>query len=42
VEGTAIPVYAIGGLGSGDLPEATRNGAHGIAMIGGAWANQNL
>jgi 8-oxo-dGTP diphosphatase len=42
VEGTAIPVYAIGGLLPGDLSEATRAGAHGIAMISGAWVNQNL
>ncbi|MBC7946185.1 MAG: Nudix family hydrolase [Burkholderiales bacterium] len=32
-----LPVYAIGGLQSGDLQTAKRHGAHGIAMIRGAW-----
>jgi 8-oxo-dGTP diphosphatase len=36
-EGASIPVYAIGGLRAGDLDEARRAGAHGIAMIRGAW-----
>ena len=35
--GTSIPVYAIGGLRSSDLPEARAAGAHGVAMIRGAW-----
>ena len=42
VEGTAIPVYAIGGLQGADSDDAMRAGAHGIAMIGGAWGIQNL
>jgi len=33
-----IPVYAIGGLRRADLGEAMRHGAHGVAMISGAWA----
>ena len=33
----SIPVYAIGGLLPADLPEARRAGAHGLAMIRGAW-----
>lgn len=33
----ALPVYAIGGLRTNDLDEAQQHGAHGIAMIGGAW-----
>jgi 8-oxo-dGTP diphosphatase len=37
VAGTSIPVYAIGGLAAGDLDEAMRAGAHGVAMIGAAW-----
>jgi 8-oxo-dGTP diphosphatase len=37
VAGTSIPVYAIGGLADGDLDEAMRAGAHGVAMIGAAW-----
>lgn len=32
-----LPVYAIGGLREPDLPEAWRHGAHGIAMLRGAW-----
>jgi 8-oxo-dGTP diphosphatase len=38
VDGTALPAYAIGGLRAADLEEGMRNGAHGIAMIDGAWA----
>jgi 8-oxo-dGTP diphosphatase len=34
----SIPVYAIGGLTSTDLPAAWRAGAHGVAMIRGAWS----
>jgi 8-oxo-dGTP diphosphatase len=34
---STIPVYAIGGLTGADLPEARRAGAHGVAMIRGAW-----
>jgi 8-oxo-dGTP diphosphatase len=37
IEGTALPVYAIGGLTRADLDEARRAGAHGLAMIRGAW-----
>jgi len=37
VRGASIPVYAIGGMGRADLEEAWRVGAHGIAMIRGAW-----
>jgi 8-oxo-dGTP diphosphatase len=36
--GASIPVYAIGGLTRADLEEAWRAGAHGVAMIRGAWA----
>lgn len=35
--GASLPVYAIGGLRPGDLHEARRAGAHGLAMISGAW-----
>ena len=35
--GATIPVYAIGGLQAQDLEEAWRAGAHGVAMISGAW-----
>jgi 8-oxo-dGTP diphosphatase len=37
VRGASIPVYAIGGLGTADLEQAWRAGAHGVAMIRGAW-----
>jgi 8-oxo-dGTP diphosphatase len=37
VRGTTIPVYAIGGLTRADLEDASRAGAHGVAMIRGAW-----
>ena len=37
-KGATLPVYAIGGLTRGDLPDAWRAGAHGIAMIRGAWS----
>ena len=32
-----IPVYALGGLVSADLQDAWTNGAHGVAMMRGAW-----
>ena len=35
--GTSIPVYAIGGLSPGELELAWHHGAHGVAMIRGAW-----
>lgn len=35
--GASLPLYAIGGLSAGDLEPARRAGAHGIAMISGAW-----
>lgn len=33
-----LPVFALGGLGPGDLPRARLAGAHGIAAIRGSWA----
>jgi 8-oxo-dGTP diphosphatase len=36
--GATLPVYAIGGLAPADLADAWRAGAHGIAMIRGAWS----
>ncbi len=35
--GAAIPVYGIGGLRRADVEQAWRAGAHGVAMISGAW-----
>ena len=37
IAGTSIPVYAIGGLTRADMEHAWRAGAHGVAMIRGAW-----
>ena len=35
--GSSIPVYAIGGMMRSDLEAAWRAGAHGLAMVSGAW-----
>jgi 8-oxo-dGTP diphosphatase len=37
VEGYPLPVYALGGMRQEDLHEALVNGAHGVAMMRGAW-----
>ena len=34
---SSIPIYAIGGLTRADMEDAWRAGAHGVAMIRGAW-----
>jgi len=36
--GASIPVYALGGVLPGDLDRARSCGAHGLAMVRGAWA----
>jgi 8-oxo-dGTP diphosphatase len=33
-----MPVYAIGGLARADIPEARRHAAHGVALLGAAFA----
>ena len=38
-DSVAIPVYALGGLDSGDLEEAWSRGAQGIAGISGFWSS---
>lgn len=38
-QGATLPVYAIGGLQPTDLEDAWRAGAHGVAMIRGAWGD---
>jgi 8-oxo-dGTP diphosphatase len=38
VRGASLPVYAIGGLARADMEDAWRAGAHGVAMIRGAWS----
>jgi 8-oxo-dGTP diphosphatase len=35
--GATLPVYAIGGLVRADLEDGWRAGAHGVAMVRGAW-----
>jgi 8-oxo-dGTP diphosphatase len=35
---SSVPVYAIGGLTRADMQDAWRAGAHGVAMIRGAWS----
>ncbi len=37
VERTRVPVYALGGLRATDLAAAIDAGAHGVAMLRGAW-----
>ena len=37
IEGTRVPVYALGGLAPADLDAALDHGAHGIAMRRAAW-----
>jgi 8-oxo-dGTP diphosphatase len=37
VRGSAIPVYALGGLTSSDMEAAWRHGAHGVALLRQAW-----
>jgi 8-oxo-dGTP diphosphatase len=37
VAGASIPVFALGGLTRSDLEMAWEHGAHGVAMIRGAW-----
>ena len=34
---TTLPVYALGGMQVADLSKARQQGAHGIAMLRGAW-----
>ncbi len=36
-KGAAVPVYALGGIVPRDLEQALNCGAHGIAMLRGAW-----
>ena len=37
ISGYTLPVYAIGGMAGADLERAWSSGAHGIAMMRGAW-----
>lgn len=37
IQDAAIPVYALGGMSAMDLPRAMQAGAHGVAMLRGAW-----
>lgn len=38
-EHSAVPIYAIGGLQKNELEIAEQYGAHGLAMISGAWGS---
>jgi 8-oxo-dGTP diphosphatase len=40
--GSPLPIYAIGGMTRGDLEQAQRAGAHGIAAIRSAWESPGL
>jgi len=35
-----LPVYAIGGMRANDMEQAWRRGAHGVAMLRGAWTGE--
>ena len=37
IAATPLPVYALGGLGAGDLAAAEAAGAHGVAAMRAAW-----
>jgi len=41
VSGASLPVYALGGMKPPDLERALSCGAHGIAMMRGAWEKQD-
>lgn len=41
-EAVSIPIYAIGGLGTGDLAIAREHGAQGIAAIRGLWQGREM
>ena len=34
---SAVPLYALGGMGLGDMPQAMAHGAHGVAMLSAVW-----
>ena len=36
----SLPVFALGGMRGRNLDEARRSGAHGVAMVRGAWEQQ--
>jgi 8-oxo-dGTP diphosphatase len=38
VSNAPLPVFAIGGLVNPDMPDAIEHGAHGLAMLRGAWS----
>jgi 8-oxo-dGTP diphosphatase len=38
--GSAIPIYALGGIVPGDFEQALSRGAHGLAMMRGAWEDR--
>lgn len=42
VEGATLPVYAIGGMTAADCEQAWDAGAHGLAMLSGAWSEPTM
>lgn len=38
IRGYTLPVYALGGMREADLAQAWGRGAHGVAMVRGAWS----
>jgi len=42
VQGTSVPVFALGGLTRTDLDAAIDHGAHGVALRRGAWTDQRF
>ncbi len=40
VASATLPVYALGGLGTADLPQAVRAGCQGVAGIRGLWEGE--
>jgi 8-oxo-dGTP diphosphatase len=42
VDGSTLPVFAIGGMAPADCEDAWRAGAHGIAMVSAAWSEPTI
>ena len=40
IQDYSLPVFAIGGMHAAYLEEARRHGAHGVAMVRGAWEQE--
>jgi 8-oxo-dGTP diphosphatase len=42
VDGSTLPVFAIGGMSPADCEHAWRAGAHGVAMVSAAWSEPTM